>query len=115
MKERLVTLGLGACALALVWLVLFPKPGGPQRVPRPMTSGSNGEGYFAAFRWLKAAGVPTLELHKRFDQAGAGTLSALGSGNLLITTLPYKAILNPAEYSALEHWIEKGNVVLIIA
>jgi hypothetical protein len=115
MKERLVTLGLAAGALALFWLLLFPKPEGPQTVPRPMTSGSNGEGYFAAFRWLKASGVPTLELHKRFDQAGAGTLSASGSGNLLITTLPYKAILNPAEYPALENWIEKGNVVLIIA
>ncbi|HEY3731870.1 MAG TPA: DUF4350 domain-containing protein, partial [Steroidobacteraceae bacterium] len=115
MKERLVTLGLAACALALFWLLLFPKPEGPQTVPRPMTSGAEGEGYLGAFRWLKASGVQTLELHKRFDQPGAGTLSASGSGNLLITTLPYKATLNPAEYTALASWIEKGNVLLIIA
>ncbi len=115
MKERLVTLGLAACALALFWLLLFPKPQGTRTAPRPMTTGSDGEGYFAALRWLKATGVPTQDLHKRFDQTGAGTLNALGSGNLLITTLPYEVILNPAEYSALQNWIEKGNVVLIIA
>lgn len=115
MKERLVTLGLAACALALFWLLLFPKPEGPQRVARPMTSASGGEGYLAAFRWLKATGVPTVDLHRRFDHTGTGTLSALGTGNLLITTLPYQAILNSAEYTALQNWIEKGNVVLIVA
>ena len=115
MKERLVTLGLAACALALFWLLLFPKPEGRQTVPRPLTSASGDEGYFAASGWLKATGVPTLEMHKRFDQTGGGTLSAAGSGNLLITTLPYKATLNSAEYTALENWIEKGNVLLIIA
>jgi hypothetical protein len=115
MKQRLVTLGLAACALALFWLLLFPKPAGPPTAPRPMTTGSDGEGYFAAFRWLKASGVPTLDLHKRFDQTGAGTLSILGSGNLLITTLPYEGVLNSAEYAALQNWIDKGNVVLILA
>jgi hypothetical protein len=115
MKERLVTLGLALCALALFWLLLFPKPEGRQTVPRPMTSGSDDEGYFAAFHWLKAAGVPTLELHRRFDQTGAGTLSALGAGNLLITTLPYQTVLNPAEYSALDDSLGQGNIVLIIA
>ncbi len=50
MKERLVTLAFAACALALFWLLLFPKPEGQQRVPRPMTSGADGEGYFAAFQ-----------------------------------------------------------------
>jgi hypothetical protein len=114
-KERLVTLGLAACALVLFWLLLFPKPQGPRTAPRPMTSGYDAEGYFAASRWLKAAGAPTQALHTRFDQKGAGTLSASGSGNLLITTLPYAVVLNPAEYSALDDWIEKGNVVLIIA
>lgn len=115
MKERLVTLGLAACALVLFWLLLFPKPEGRQTVPRPLTSASGDEGYFAASGWLKATGVPTLEMHRRFDQTGGGTLSAAGSGNLLITTLPYKATLNRAEYTALENWIEKGNVLLIIA
>jgi hypothetical protein len=114
-KERLVTLGLAACALALFWLLLFPKPEGRPTAPRPMTPGRDSEGYFAASRWLKAAGVPTQELHTRFDHMGAGTLSASGSGNLLITTLPYGVNLNSGEYSALDDWIEKGNVVLIIA
>jgi hypothetical protein len=114
-KERLVTLGLAACALALFWLLLFPKPEGRRAAPRPMTSGYDAEGYFAASRWLKAAGVPTQELHTRFDHTGAGTLSALGTGNLLITTLPYGVNLNSAEYPALQHWIESGNALLIIA
>jgi Domain of unknown function (DUF4350) len=115
MKERLVTLALAVGALALFWLLLFPKPEGPSRAPRPMATGADDEGYAAAFRWLKAAGVPTRELYKRFDQTGDGSLNRAGSGNLLITTLPYGMNADPGEYPALEQWIEQGNVILVLA
>jgi len=115
MKERLITLALAIGALALFWLLLFPKPEGPSRAPRPMATGADDEGYVAASRWLKAAGVTTRELHKRFDQTGDGSLGRSGSGNLLITTLPYGVNTGPGEYPALEQWIEQGNVMLILA
>jgi hypothetical protein len=115
-KERLVTLALAACALALFWLLMFPKPQtAPTTAPRPLASGVDAEGYSAAARWLAAAGVPTVELHQRFDQLGDTTISPRRTGNLLITTLPFGVALNPQEYSDLDRWIDKGNTVLVLA
>jgi hypothetical protein len=114
-KERLVSVGLAACALALFWILLFPKPQSSAAAPRPVTTGFDGEGYFAAARWLATAGVPTVELHKRYVQLGDTTISRQPTGNLLITTLPYGVVLNPEEYSALDGWIGRGNTVLILA
>jgi hypothetical protein len=115
MKERLVTLGLAACALALFWILLFPKPKGAPAAPRPLTTDSGGEGYFAAARWLTASGTPVLELRKRFGQLSEKTISAQPTGNLLITTLPYGVALNPEEYAALNAWIGRGNTLLVLA
>jgi cbb3-type cytochrome oxidase subunit 3 len=115
-KERLVTLALAICALALFWILLVPKPRpAAAAAPRPLTTGADGEGYFAAARWLTAAGVPTLALHKRYAQLRDVTISAQPTGNLLITTMPYGVVLNPEEYSALDGWIGAGNTVLILA
>jgi len=114
-KERLVVLALAACALALFWILLFPKPQSSAAAPRPVTTGADGEGYFAAARWLAAAGMPPLELHKRYAQLSDTSLTAQPTGNLLITTLPYAVVLNPEEYSALDSWIGRGNTLLILA
>ena len=115
MKERLVTLALAACALALFWILLVPKPQGAPAAPHPVTTGVDGEGYFAAARWLVATGVPTLELHQRFAQLADKTISPHPTGNLLITTLPYGVVLNPEEYSDLDTWIGRGNTMLVLA
>jgi hypothetical protein len=114
-KERLVSVVLAACALALFWILLFPKPQGAPAAPRPLTTGSDSEGYFAAARWLAATGVPTLDLRQRFAQLGEKTISARPTGNLLITTMPYGVVLNPEEYSDLQAWIGKGNTLLVLA
>lgn len=114
MKERLLTLALAICALALFWILLFPKPQGAATAPRPLTTGSGNEGYAAAAGWLAAAGVPTLALHKRFDQLGAVAVSQ-PTGNLLIMTLPYDVALQPREYADLDAWTAQGNTVLVLA
>jgi hypothetical protein len=114
-KERLVVLALAAGALALFWILLFPKPQSQASAPRPVTTVSEGEGYFATARWLATAGVPTLALHQRYARLSDTSISAQPTGNLLITTLPYEAVLNPDEYTALESWIGRGNTVLILA
>jgi hypothetical protein len=114
-KDRLVTLGLAVCALALFWALFFPKPQGAPVAPHPLTTGSDGEGYFAAAQWLAATGVPMRTLHKRFDQLGDSSISAQRGGNLLITTLPFDTALNDAEFAALDHWISQGNTVLALA
>jgi hypothetical protein len=115
-KERVITLALAAGALALFWLLLFPKPRtAPDAAPRPLAAGVDAEGYFAAARWLATAGVPTLELHQRFDHLVDRTVSAKPSGNLLITTMPYAVVLNREELSDLDQWMDKGNTVLVLA
>jgi hypothetical protein len=114
-KERLVSLGLAACALALFWILMFPKPPSGSSAPRPLSTGADGEGYAAASRWLAAAGVARLDLHQRFDHLKDRASSAQPSGNLLITTLPYDAVAQPAELSALDAWVAQGNTVLVLA
>lgn len=115
MKERLVTLGLAAGALVLFWMLLFPKPASRQSAPRPLTTVPEGEGYLALSRWLGATGVPTLQLHRRFDQLADRSVSAQPTGNLLITTLPFDVVLHSEEYVALDEWVSAGNTLLILA
>jgi hypothetical protein len=114
-KERLVTLGLAAAALALFWILMFPKPQPATSAPHPLTTGPNGEGYFAASRWLRSTGVPTLDLHRRFAQLGDPGVSARQTGNLLILTLPFAVVPNSDELTALDHWVSQGNTLLVLA
>ncbi len=115
MRERLITLGLAAGALALFWLLMFPKPSATQTRPRPQTTGLDGEGYGALARWLAATAVPTVDLHRRFDQLSQTSISAQRAGNLLITTLPFDTVVHPEEYAALDDWVGAGNTVLVLA
>lgn len=115
MKERLVTLGLAAGALALFWILMVPKPQTAASAPHPLTTGSDGEGYLAASRWLTSTGVPTLDLHRRFAQLGDTGVSARQTGNLLILTVPFALVLHPDELTALDHWVSQGNTLLVLA
>jgi Domain of unknown function (DUF4350) len=114
-KERLATLGFAACALALFWLLLFPKPQSGQSAPRPLTSGADGEGYFAAARWLLAAKVPTVNLQRRFDRLKDSAVAPQATGNLLIMTLPFDMAAHPDEFPQLDRWVSQGNTVLVLA
>jgi hypothetical protein len=114
-KERLVTLGLAACALALFWILLFPKPQSGSTTPHPLTTGSDGEGYYAAARWLTAAGVSTVTLHQRFGQLGGKAVTPEATGNLLVITLPFDLGLHQEEFTELDQWVVRGNTVLVLA
>jgi hypothetical protein len=114
MKERFVTLGLAVCALALFWFLLFPKPQRATEAPRPLASGADPEGYFAAARWLNLAGVPTVEFHRRFEHLADPHITPRPTGNLLITTLPYQLSLSPQETAKLDDWAQHGNTLLIL-
>lgn len=115
MKERLVTVAFAACALALFWLLLFPKPQRGQSAPHPLASGSDVEGYAAAARWLAAAAVPTVTLHYRFDRLQDPAVAPQASGNLLIMTLPFDLAAHPEEFAQLDRWVSQGNTVLVLA
>jgi hypothetical protein len=114
-KERLVTLAFAACALALFWLLLFPKPQNGQSAPHPLASGADVEGYAAVARWLGAANVPTVTLHHRFDRLEDATVAPQATGNLLIMTLPFDVALHPDEFQHLDQWVMQGNTVLVLA
>jgi hypothetical protein len=114
-KERLVTLAFAACALALFWLLLFPKPQSGQFAPHPLTSGADGEGYLAAAHWLLAAKVPSVNLHRRFDRLQDAAVAPQAAGNLLIMTLPFDVAAHPDEFPQLDRWVIQGNTVLVLA
>jgi hypothetical protein len=114
-KDRLITLGLAACALALFWMLFIAKPAGPPSAPAPLTTGADDEGYLGLFRWLAATHLPVLDLHQRFNRLSDIAVSPRPSGNLLIVTLPFNVVVHPQEYQALDKWVDAGNTLLVLA
>jgi len=101
LKERLVTLGLALAALVLFYILFLPKPAAPDAAPElPLSTELRPNGYQAAWRWLKSQQIPVTALHERYDRLlkdsvspggnrlFAGSLSAIRTGNVLLTTLP---------------------------
>jgi hypothetical protein len=116
LKERLVTLGLAVAALFLCYALFLPKPAAEASAPsRPLSTESGPAGYQAARRWLEAEHVPVMALHDRFDRLSGGGQSLLRTGNVLLTTLPYKVAVRFGEASDLDAWIERGNTLVVAA
>ena len=116
MKERLVTLGLAIAALFLCYALFLPKPAAEASAPsRPLSTESGPAGYQAAWRWLEAEHVPVMALHDKFDRLSGGGQSLHRTGNILLTTLPYKVAMRSGEASDLDAWIERGNTLLVAA
>jgi len=116
-KERLVTLALALCALALS-IVMFVRPegrvGARKDVPRPTTAERRGNGYYGAMSWLEAEDVRAISLRDRFDVL-AGREDLPLAGNLLIVTLPAAAAFKTNEFLPLDRWIRAGNALLVVA
>jgi hypothetical protein len=116
LKERLVTLGLALCALALFYVLFLPKPAPQDNLPAmPLSSESGPNGYQAAWRWLKAERTPVFALHERYDALNAARARFSSAGNLLLTTLPHKLPVRPAEAAQLDSWVERGNTLVVMA
>ena len=115
MRERLATLLMALAALALFWLLFFPKPRLQPPATRPLSDDAGTEGYAALARWLSAAHVPVRVLHQRYDQLDEPAAGLAPAGNLLVATLPYAVALNAPERGALQRWVGDGNTLLLIA
>jgi len=116
LKERLVTLGLALCALALFYLLFLPKPAPTDKSPAmPLSTESGPSGYQAAWRWLKAEQVPAAALHERYDSLNAADARFAATGNVLLTTLPHKLPARPNEAAQLDMWVERGNTLVVMA
>ena len=116
MRERLLVLALAAGALALFYALLFPKP----RAQRfglengsPLSTESRPDGYLAMWQWLEKERIPTVSLRLQYDRLGS--LLARPSGNLMLVTMPQRVATRAAELTALEHWVSRGNTLLILA
>jgi Domain of unknown function (DUF4350) len=117
MTERFVTF---ACALGalVLFLLLFvnPEQGLARRkpVPRPTTEELHGNGYNAAFAWVKSSGVPAVSLRERFN-ALATRHDLAPDGNVLVVTLPGIDHFWISETKALRSWVHAGNTLIVLA
>lgn len=113
-KERASMLALAAGALALFYIVFFPKPpSAANEIVRPLSSESRPEGYLAVWRWLGEQHSRAVSLRYRYDRLPA--LLAKPTGNLLLVTLPQWMPARAVELERLTAWVERGNTLLIMA
>jgi hypothetical protein len=117
-KERLLTLVLALGALALFYTLLFPKPTPEdERASQPLSTDGGPDGELAIWRWLQQEAIPLASLRYRYDRLAALTGSAghNKSGNVLITWMPHRVPLRAEEWQPLNHWLESGNTVVVMA
>ena len=113
-RERLLVLALAAGALALFYVLFFPKPQPELSASAlPLSGESRPEGYLAVWQWLAEQRVPTASLRYRYDRLPS--LLPQATGNLLVLTMPQRVQARAAETAALESWVERGNTLLVMA
>ena len=114
MRQRWIALGLVAAALLSFYALVFPKPQSTQpQVSRPLSTETGADGLAGAWRWLEDSHIPVVSLRERYQQLPLLPLPA--RGNVLLTTLPVRLPVSPEEQLALEHWVARGNTLLILA
>lgn len=116
MKERLLVLALAAGALALFYVLFFPKPrersaGLPTGVP--VSTDPRPDGYLAVWQWLGKERIPRVSLRSHYDRLDG--LLARRRGNVLLMTLPQRVVARAAGLRALRNWVARGNTLLIVA
>jgi hypothetical protein len=113
MKERLLTLGLACGALALFYLLFFPKPTPDhEKITLPLSGEHGPNGYAAMLSWLRMEKIPVVSFRERYNRLPG---SVNGNGHLLLTTLPHKLGLRAAELPTLKDWLREGNTLLVMA
>jgi hypothetical protein len=116
LKDRLVTLGLAVAAFAAFYVLLAPKPEGPQERPtRPTSIESGPNGYLGLLRWLTAERVPVVSLRERYTKLKQLPDLEAETGNLMLATAPQLYPLRYTEAAPLRNWVSKGNTLLIVA
>jgi hypothetical protein len=114
MKERVLMLALAAGALALFYVLLFPKPQPDSGdMGLPLSTESRPEGYLAVSRWLTEQHIPVISFRYRYDRLADSLPQP--RGNLLLLSMPQQVPMRTAEVAALESWVEHGNTLLIMA
>jgi len=116
MRERAVALLLALAALLAfyaLWLRPVASLDADAEAARPTTAERRGNGYAGVFAWLQTSGVTARSWRERYTalaEAGFPT-----RGNLLVLTLPGVETFRNDEYAALDHWVRRGNTLMINA
>ena len=114
MRERALVLALAAGALALFYILVFPKPQpAANGLVLPLSSESRPEGYLAVWRWLEEQHIPAVSLRRRYDHLKG--LLRQPTGNVLVMSMPQRLPARAAELENLKAWVEGGNTLLIMA
>ncbi len=114
MRQRAATLLLVLGALAVFYALFFPKPASSgNSAPPPLSTESGPDGLAGAWQWLRLERVPVVSLRERYDQLER--IAGVGTGNVLIVSLPQRLPMNRGEAEALSRWIERGNTLLVLA
>jgi hypothetical protein len=115
-RERLLTFLLAIAALALFYALFLRPPvqfDADASRARPTSEETRGNGFAAAWRWLRASGVRVHSLRERYDKLT--TLAPAANGNLLILALPAMEQFRTEELQPLDRWVRSGNTLLIVA
>ena len=117
MKDWIISAGLALAALALFWVLLFPKPGGQaEPVSKPISTEAGAAGYRALDAWLAAEHVPVVHWQSRFgDLRGGAGAAADEGGDVLITTMPHTVAVRRQELEKLDAWVQRGNTLVVMA
>lgn len=116
MRERLLVLMLAAGALALFYVLFFPKPQARSlglATGVPISTDGGPDGYLATWQWLGREHIPRVSLRLQYDHLGG--LLPRRRGNVLLVTMPQQVATRAAELTALEDWVSEGNTLLIVA
>ena len=114
MKDRLITIGGGLLAFAIVVVLLVPVDRDEaESVSRPLSADRGSAGLQALKRWLERGGVETDVLGRRYT-ALASDLDLSPVGNLLIVSLPQLTPSRSGEREALRTWIAQGNSAIAL-
>lgn len=114
MKDRLVTIGGGLLAFAMVLVLLVPVDRDESEgVSRPLSADRGAHGLQGMRRWLERGGVSTMVLGRRYT-ALASDLELSPVGNLLVVSLPQHTPSRSEERDALNAWLAQGNSALVL-
>ena len=114
MKDRLITVGGGLLAFAIVVVLLVPVGRDETgSVSRPLSADRGAAGLQGLKRWLEQGGVETDVLGRRYT-ALASNLDLSPVGNLLIVSLPQLTPSRSGEREALHTWLAQGNSALVL-
>lgn len=116
MNDRIVTLlgALLALFLATVLLLPSPRPSPHEQVSIPTTADRGDQGLYGLDQWLRAAGVGTVSLRRRYDSLMTDPRLP-ERGNLLIVSVPERGAARNHERDQLRAWLARGNSLLVLA